>query len=551
MNRKIFALSLLLGCGLSAGAQDYFWTPSGDRYKAAESIRLDGADSVVFRNNRLQVYRDGSPENWMYSRVLGMTTSADSSAAFYIGEPERALWKPTTSDNNYNNNYSNPESRWSFKNSRESKHFIVFWDKQFGDNPLSTGVPSNLRVDVTDLLKKAEQFFETNVDKLKMATVGEGQSQLDTYKMSIYLLYQTEWLATGSGYDDVIGALWVNPSTCKPVGHTIAHEIGHSFQYQVACDWRKNGERNYKNRGWRYGFGANGSGGNGFWEQCAQWQGFQDYPSETFGYHVDVWKANYHRHVHHEWMRYASYWWQYHLVEKHGYDAYGRLWRESRYPEDPMEAYTRLFCGGDWEVFWDDYFEYATKLANYQFEDIHKYLNTNYSARNYKTAMYLGDDNYYQVAYRSCPETTGVNFIQVNSFKAGEQVSVDFKGLDPGSPLHTNDPGHAFLEDGGGKYDVQTTYNAAGKAEDRGWHYAFVAIVNDGTTNANTVVSEVQKNDEGTITFTVPTGTIRLSLCVVGTPKTYNRHAWDEKDANDVQWPYKVKFTGCKPTGIN
>ena len=70
MNRKIFALSLLLGCGLSAGAQDYFWTPSGDRYKAAESIRLDGADSVVFRNNRLQVYRDGSPENWMYSRVL-------------------------------------------------------------------------------------------------------------------------------------------------------------------------------------------------------------------------------------------------------------------------------------------------------------------------------------------------------------------------------------------------------------------------------------------------------------------------------------------------
>ena len=158
MNRKIFALSLLLGCGLSAGAQDYFWTPSGDRYKAAESIRLDGADSVVFRNNRLQVYRDGTPENWMYSRVLGLTTSADSSAAFYIGEPERALWKPTTSDNNYNNNYSNPESRWSFKNSRESKHFIVFWDKQFGDNPLSTGVPSNLRVDVTDAWKEENEI---------------------------------------------------------------------------------------------------------------------------------------------------------------------------------------------------------------------------------------------------------------------------------------------------------------------------------------------------------------------------------------------------------
>ena len=28
-------------------------------------------------------------------------------------------------------------------------------------------------------------------------------------------------------YDDVIGALWVNPSTCQPVGATIGHEIGH------------------------------------------------------------------------------------------------------------------------------------------------------------------------------------------------------------------------------------------------------------------------------------------------------------------------------------
>lgn len=55
--------------------------------------------------------------------------------------------------------------------------------------------------------------------------------------MEIYLLYQSEWLATGSGYDNVIGALWVNPSTCQPVGSTIAHEIGHSFQYMVFCDY--------------------------------------------------------------------------------------------------------------------------------------------------------------------------------------------------------------------------------------------------------------------------------------------------------------------------
>ena len=43
--------------------------------------------------------------------------------------------------------------------------------------------------------------------------------------MQIYLLFQREWAAYGGGIDDVIGGLWINPSTCKPVGSTIAHEI--------------------------------------------------------------------------------------------------------------------------------------------------------------------------------------------------------------------------------------------------------------------------------------------------------------------------------------
>ena len=109
-----------------------------------------------------------------------------------------------------------------------------------------------------------------------MVTVGQDKSNLDKYKMQIYLLYQEDWLATGSGYDNQIGALWVNPSTCQPVGSTIAHEIGHSFQYQVGCDKLLNGQAEETaygvNGGFRYGFGANGAGGCAYWEQCAQWQ---------------------------------------------------------------------------------------------------------------------------------------------------------------------------------------------------------------------------------------------------------------------------------------
>ena len=209
------------------------------------------------------------------------------------------------------------DAKWSWWRHKSSEHFFVFWAPGFGDNPNAETVPEALRVDVDDLLAKAENFYKTNVEKLGMATTGQGQSSLDKYKMEIYLLYQTEWLATGSGYDNTIGALWVNPSTCKPVGSTIGHEIGHSFQFQVSADKLFTGETQAMSNGivpvgFRYGFGQDGAGGCAFWEQCAQWQSFQDYPQEAFTQdaNVQVWLKNHNRRFNHEWQRYASYWFQ-------------------------------------------------------------------------------------------------------------------------------------------------------------------------------------------------------------------------------------------------
>ena len=129
------------------------------------------------------------------------------------------------------------DAKWSWFRSKQSEHFFVFWDAYFGDDPNSTSLKEEDRVDVDDLLQKAEQFYKTNITRLGMVVTGQGKSYLDQYKMEIYLLDPTPewWVATGSGYDDVIGALWVTPSTCKPVGSVIGHEIGHSFQYQTYC----------------------------------------------------------------------------------------------------------------------------------------------------------------------------------------------------------------------------------------------------------------------------------------------------------------------------
>lgn len=332
------------------------------------------------------------------------------------------------------------DARWSWWRMKQSEHFFVFWEPGFGDNPNADSVPKNLRVDVDDLLQKAEQFYKTNVEKLGMATVGQGKSVLDHYKMEIYLLYQTEWLATGSGYDDKIGALWVNPSTCKPVGSTIGHEIGHSFQYQVSADKIFNGEGEKNdygaNVGFRYGYGENGKGGCPYWEQCAQWQSFQDYPQEAFTQdaNVQVWLKNHHRSFLHEWQRYASYWFQYYFTQKHGLEAYARIWKESKFPEDPLQTYMRLYCGNSLDNLYKDMFNYAQRCADYDFDAVHQYKTE--AAVNYGTKLVkTGSGASYQVAYENCPGTTGFNLVKLNVPAAGTKVTIKFEGLTPGSQL--------------------------------------------------------------------------------------------------------------------
>ena len=425
------------------------------------------------------------------------------------------------------------DAKWSWYRSKQSEHFVVFWEAGFGDDPNGSDVPSNLRVDIDDLLLKAEKFFKTNVEVLKFAELGSGKSNLDKYKMQIYMLYQTEWLATGGGYDDVIGALWVNPSTCQPVGSTIAHEIGHSFQYQVYCDKIQQGATNNFKHGFRYGFeGSNG--GNGFWEQCAQWQSYQDYPEQIFdNYHFGVWNENYHRHFGHEWMRYASYWLQFYWSEKHGIDVVGEVWRQSYSPEDPLNTYIRVYCNNDLNVFYDEMFDYAVRMSTYDIKGLRERADS-YLGR-FQTKLYSSPDNYYQVAYASCPGTTGFNVITLNVPEAGTVVKTSFVGINPGSPLHANDPGQ-YKQDDAVK-GTTTSYNAISMGNP-GWRYGFAAHLSDGKR----VYSEFHADASKEIEFTVPSNTAKLYFVVMGAPTKYIAHPWDEKELNDEQWPYKVKF---------
>lgn len=402
-------------------------------------------------------------------------------------------------------------STWYFGRSKQSEHFIVFWGKGYDEHgyitPTTHPDPA-YRVDIDDLLARAEEFWDMNVKTLKFLT--PGNSKTDRYKMMIFLLYQTDWLATGAGYDNTIGALWVSPSTCHPVGSTIAHEIGHSFQYQVYCD-------NGGNSGWRYGFGGNG--GNGYWEQCAQWQAYQNYPAEAFNsYNFNVYIDNCHRSTFHEWQRYASYFINYYWADKHGIDFIGRLWRESgaNGQEDPVQAYMRI-TGITLEQYNDEQYDFARRMVTWDLDALRLMGSSRIGVHS--CALNKAADGFRQIAPEDCIENHGYNVIRLKVPEAGTNITGTFEGI-------AGAPGYRSI-------------NAAAA----GWRYGYVALLSNGTR----VYSDMFSASSGTASFTCPANCQDLWFVVSGAPTTYWKHGWDEDESNDEQWPYRVKFAG---TGI-
>ena len=433
------------------------------------------------------------------------------------------------------------DAPWSFCRSKQSEHFIVFWDKQYGEyglygekmgventSPSTLASSHRMYVDIDELLEKAEQYFALNIEKLGFADISGGHSTLDDYKMGISLNYTTEWMAYGSGYDNMIGWLWINPDTCKPIGSTIAHEIGHSFQYQTYCD-----QIHYNNKpddgltGWRYGFG--GDGGNAYWEQTAQWQSYQSYTNEAFEtVNFTEFVNNCHRHFHHEHQRYASYFLHWYMVEKRGWEVIGELWRESYSPYDAIQTYQQKYNLSMDELNGELY-DYAAKCVTWDFDLEGENMHTGQKGtvrdfgKNYigKIGWSHGNDyidggdtdGWYYVSPELSPEATGFNHIRLNVPEEGTVVKASFQG------------------------------HEAQKVALAGWNIGFVALLESGE-RVYTEDVRVTGMDTGDVSYTVPAGCQDLWMVVAATPQEYMQHAWDEDNTNDVVWNYAVKFEG-------
>lgn len=424
------------------------------------------------------------------------------------------------------------DSNWSYERSMQSKHWILFWEKGYG-----TEAPSA----VPGILENADRIFEFYANDLGYITINQGKSKTDTYKMIIRLRHTTDWEASGSGIDNQIGLLTLsNGAHTSRSGQTVAHEIGHCFQYQTHCD---NNDWN----GWMYNWGQ--STLNVFWEMCAQWQAYKYYPEMQF-----VWDSGQgndwfggtinglHRHPLCVDLRYNNYFIQDYMCHKQSDMKFlGRMWNESKSPEDPLQAYMRLTMTGTTAQkiaqLGDEMWEYGARMTTFDLDPIRNYGKSRIGFRN-QTALTKDADQYWWPKQSDCIENWGNNAIRLNAPTKAKTIYVEFEG-----------------EAGADGYNAYNTQKA-------GWRVGFVALQRDGTRIYSNVARATYDEPQQTLAFECPGQCLYVWLVVSGAPTSYWTRDWLSwsEESSVEQWPYRVKLhqtnvfgqpdNNTMPTGI-
>ena len=522
MRHTIFACAaaLLQGFAATAAAQDTLWVRYDDRFKPNAIISLKDIDSVEVRPTQLRFYT-----NTVHT---GFTTKPTNSlipndvAEMRFADPGRYLLKPNTYGNA---DYTNEKARsgYNFAHSVESEHYAVFWDVRYGDAATHIQYPGDGNVaNANNILNICERCWKKYVE---LGFIVPGNSTTDKYKIQLYIPYQTEWRADASGTDGVSGGQTgighFNPWAANARGgHTVAHEVGHTFQYLVSADLGES-------HGYKWGFNGDGWGDCGWWESCADWQAYQIFPDrqftdgEYFEQHLDA----HHLNLLHEDWRYACCYIQDWWCMKHGTDFIGRLWREAKKPEDPVETYKRMNSLTQ-EQFNDEMMEGYMRMATWDIDGVRDRAKNRIGQHKTFLQQVSGTSDTWQSDVSHCIQNYGYAIINMKPGRAGAEVKAHFEGI--------------AGADGWNKVHVERA----------GWRYAFVAY----TSKGERLYGEVQRNREGTATLTIPASCARLFFVVMGAPTQHWQHPWDRNHSgawpqNNEQWPFRVRFENTNLLG--
>ena len=500
-------------------AQDSLWVRYDNRFQKNVGVSIANADSIEVKTSQVKVYNANGT-----TRTLS-TTAGKSTVA--LANPGRYLLKPTTySGTNYEN--QNATSGYNFDHSLESEHFVVFWDVRYGSNPDKIQYPGDGNVaKAREVLNIAEKCWKMYANELGF--VKEGSSVTDKYKIQLYIPYQTDWRADASGVEgqeadgtwSKTGIGHFNPwAVAARGGHTVAHEVAHTFQYLVSADL---GETH----GYKWGFNGDGWGDCGWWESCADWQAYQIFPDrqftdgEYFEQHLNAHHLNL---LHEDWIYACCYiqdWW----CMKYGRDFIGRLWRASNKSEDPVQTYKRMNGNMSQEQFCNELMEGYMRMATWDIDGVRDRAKSRIGQHKNRLKVVDAATATYTTDSATCIQNYGYHITNMKVATAGSVVKANFVGL-------TDAQGYRYVN-----------------KTRAGWRYAFVAYSSDGTRT----YGEVKADKEGTAELTIPTGCTRLFFVVMGAPTVHWQHPWDRsKDAsswtqNNEQWPYQVQFENTKP----
>lgn len=502
MKRYVLSLLAFLSLlGANAQRPDKLWFRPDDRFSASKMFEIADYDTIDFKSSLMSLSKpDGQ------SGKKSISYFASTPGMFVFQDPGRYLYRPSS----MNCDFTKTTSQWCFARSQESEHFVVFWE-------------DGVTFDKNYILDRAERAWNVYVNQLGFLTPGQSKGT-DNYKIVMRMYKTDDWVASGSGEDGAVGTLNLSRSAYQARGgHTVAHEVGHTFQFLTGVD---NASRGTGGFGW--GFASNGSGDNCFWEDCANWQGYKVYPERQFtdGEYFEQYMNKCHLNILHEDNRYNNCYYQDYLCQVYGMDFIGRIWRECKRPEDPVDVIKRI-CNLSQSDFSALMYDCFAHMCTWDIEGVRSYAKHRIGSHPYRLETKTVDgDEWYQVKADYCPQNYGYNITQLKVPAAGTEILVRFKGL-------------------AGEAGYRTVNKASA-----GWRWGLVTLMKDGTTQ----YGQMQTSADGVLAYTIPEGADRMWLVVMGAPTTWWHHEWDRYNANagantnNEQWPYRVSFDGTRPS---
>ena len=416
----------------------------------------------------------GSPseaQNFIISFVLALTgllglSAQNSQQVGYVIPDGKEIYIP---EELRGNDFTNKDSQWSYYRMACTPNVVCFWEKGFGDDlskaPNLDGQP--MTVDLDNLLSRLEYFYNVYRDMMGFLLPG---SKAEKYRMMVMLKYSLEGTAYGGSYDDTIGALWITPNRVQDKTlNCIAHELGHSFQIQIACDGLSQGM------------------GGGIYETSAQWMLWQVNPRWTTDeyYHWEAFKQNIYLSLFHpENMYHAPFVLEYWSM-LHGLTYMADMFRGGKQGEDFAQTYMRMY-NVDVKQMGDELLDCYSRLITFDFPDKRK-ESLRYACE-LKSEMKDTLGGWMKPV--NAPQTYGFNVDEIPLPAVDKTVKVQFRGLS--------------------------------KDENIGYRYGFVAVDNNNHPTYLGAHSETKK----ALTYKNPGNIKKLYLVVVGCPtKEYLPHA--------------------------